>query len=112
VFSELELNDLQRLSFAVADNPFVKSDVDKFYPEIHVISGEGEILATINPTNKNDDRFGASMFCSDFRDDKLKINDDRKVKLTLSDFTAKDTMILLTVRAFDVSAEKVDPDQY
>ena len=52
------------------------------------------------------------MFCSDFRDDKLKINDDRKVKLTLSDFTAKDTMILLTVRAFDVSAEKVEADQY
>lgn len=108
MFDELELNDLHRLSFAVADNPFVKSDVDKFYPEIHVISGQGEILATINPMNRNDDRFGASMFCSDFRDDKLKINDDRKVKLTLSDFNEKDTMILLTVRANDLSGEKVD----
>ena len=62
-FDELELNDLHRLSFAVADNPFVKSDVDKFYPEIHVISGQGEVLATINPSNRSDDRFGASMFC-------------------------------------------------
>lgn len=112
LYDELELNDLHRLSFAVADNPFVKSDVDKFYPEIHVISGQGEILATINPMNRNDDRFGASMFCSDFRDDKLKINDDRKVKLTLSDFNEKDTMILLTVRANDLSGEKVDVSQY
>ena len=111
-FFELELKDLQRLSFAVADNPFIKADVEKFYPEIHVISGAGEILATINPTNKYSGSFGASMFCDNFRDDKLKINDDRKVKLTLSDFKDKNTMILLTVRAFDVSNEKVDPTQY
>lgn len=109
---ELELKDLQRLSFAVADNPFIKADVEKFYPEIHVISGDGEVLATINPTNKNFDQFGASMFCDNFRDDKLKINDDRKVKLTLSDFDEKDTMILLTVRAFDLAGEKVDPSHY
>lgn len=48
------------------------------------------------------------MYCSDFRDDKLKINDDRKVKLTLSDFNHPNTMILLVVRAFDVSAEKIE----
>lgn len=54
-FYELELKDLQRLSFAVADNPFVKADIEKFYPEIHVISGEGKVLATINPTLKSDD---------------------------------------------------------
>ena len=48
------------------------------------------------------------MFCSDFRDEKLKINDDRKVKLTLSDFNDKDTMIILTVRANDVSGEKIE----
>ena len=52
---ELELKDLQRLSFAVADNPFIKADVEKFYPEIHVISGNGEVLATISPTNKSCD---------------------------------------------------------
>ena len=69
-------------------------------------------MATINPTNKSDDKFGASMFMSDFRDEKLKINDDRKVKLTLSDFNEKDTMILLTVRANDLTGEKVDVSQY
>ena len=99
---------MQRLSFAVADNPFIKLDVEKFYPEIHVISGEGEILATINPDNKDNEKFGASMYCTDFRDEKLKINDDRKVKLTLSDFNDANTMILLTVRARDVTGEKIE----
>ena len=111
-FHELELNDLQRLSFGVADNPFIKADVEKFYPEIHVISGSGEVLATINPTSRSSNKFNASTFCDNFRDDKLKINDDRKVKLTLSDFQKeRNIMILLTVRAFD-SNEKADPAQY
>lgn len=103
---------MQRISFAVADNPFIKADVEKFYPEIHVISGKGELLTTISPSNKACDKFGNSMFCSDFRDDKLKINDDRKVKLTLSDFYDKDTMILLTVRSNDMTGEKFDPAVY
>ena len=64
----------------------MKADIEKFYPEIHVISGEGKVLATINQTLKANENFGASMFCDNFRDDKLMINDDRKVKITLSDF--------------------------
>ena len=52
------------------------------------------------------------MFCDNFRDDKLKINDDRKVKITLSDFDEKDTMILLTVRSFEPQGKKPDPANY
>ena len=66
-------------------------------------------MATINPKCHNNKKFGATMYCENFRDDKLKINDDRKVKLTLSDFKKeKDIMILLTVRCNDVSGDKVD----
>lgn len=51
---ELELQNLERLSFSVADNPFFKADVAKYYPECHVINGEtGHVMATINPTNKS-----------------------------------------------------------
>ena len=70
------------------------------------------MLATINPTLKSNDKFGHSMFCDNFRDDKLKINDDRKVKITLSDFDEKDTMILLTVRSFEPQGKKPDPANY
>ena len=100
-FYELELFNLQRISFAVSDNPFMKTDTSRFYPEIHIVSGKGELLSTIGPEKRQDNRFSASEYCENFRDDKLKINDDRKVKLTLGDFNDKDTMIILTVRSFE-----------
>lgn len=53
-FEELELRELHRLAFSVADSPFQKTDVSKFFPELHVISGNGEVLATINANNKLD----------------------------------------------------------
>lgn len=44
-----------------------------------------------------------------FRDDKLRINDDRKVRLTLSDFKdRRDMMILLTVRSNDLKGVAAD----
>ena len=86
----------------MAYNPFVKSDDAKYIPECHIVSGDGKILATIGPENKSVPDFGASYYCENFRDEKLKINDDRKIKLTFSDFTDINTCILLTVRVNDV----------
>jgi len=37
-FFELELNALERIAFAVADNPFFRGDVAKYYPECHIIN--------------------------------------------------------------------------
>ena len=42
-FYELELKSLHRLAFAVADNPFMKTDTPKYYPEIHVIYKDGRV---------------------------------------------------------------------
>ena len=104
-FEELELKSLHRLAFAVADNPFMKTDVAKYYPEIHVVLADGTLEATISPNNKNDQSYGSSYYMDNFRDDHLKINDDRKVRLTLSDFKdRRDMMILLTVRMNDTKA--------
>ena len=64
---------------------------------------DGTLNATISPNNKNDPNYGSSYYMDNFRDDHLKINDDRKVRLTLSDFKDKrDMMILLTVRMNDI----------
>lgn len=101
-FYELELKSLQRLSFAVADNPFMKTEQAKYYPEIHVILENGTVFSTIGPSNRSDKNFSNSMFVENFRDDRLKINDDRKVKLTLSDFkNRRNLMVLLTVRVYE-----------
>ena len=69
-------------------------------------------MATINPTNKSESQFGASVYCDNFRDERLKINDDRKVKLTLSDFKDENVMILLTLKTNDIKKEKVNPSAY
>lgn len=112
-FYELELKSLHRLAFAVADNPFMKTDTSKYFPEVHVILADGTIQANINSSNKSDPLFGSSVYMENFRDDHLKINDDRKVRLTLSDFKdRRDMMILLTVRITDLKGQNVDPKLY
>ena len=109
-YYELELKSLHRLAFAVADNPFMKTDLAKFYPEIHVVLGDGTIVASIGPNNRSHKDFGTSVYMENFRDDKLRINDDRKVRLTLSDFKdRRDMMILLTVRSNDLKGVAADP---
>lgn len=40
-FFELELNTLENIAFAVADNPFIKSETPKFMPECIIVSGDG-----------------------------------------------------------------------
>ena len=47
-----------------------------------------------------------------FRDEKLKINDDRKIKFDLENVKSQGIMILLTVRTFDTRGEKVKEGAY
>ena len=104
-FQELELKSMNYLSFAVADNPFMKTDTAKYYPELHVIQPDGSVIASLSPSTKTDARYPQSLFVDNFRDDHLKINDDRKVKMTLSDFEKDGMMLLLTVRMHDVKKD-------
>jgi hypothetical protein len=48
-FYEISLEKIKNLSFATADNPFIKSQVSKYYPEALVLGGDGQILAHISP---------------------------------------------------------------
>jgi len=106
-FFELELANLERLSFSVADNPFFKADVAKYYPECHVINGDtGHVMATINPFKKSSQQLTSLSYLDNFRDEKLKINDDRKIKFELENLKGSGIMILLTVRTFDNRGEK------
>lgn len=104
----MELAQLERLSFSVADNPFFRADVAKYYPECHVVNGEtGQVLATISPGEKSNSAFSSLQFLDNFRDEKLKINDDRKIKFELENLKGQSVMIFLTVRTFDTRGEKV-----
>ena len=88
---------MNNIAFAVSDNPFVKTDTPKCIPECFVIA-DGKCIGKIGPDCKMIEGFENSSYCDNFRDEALMINDDRKVKLTLSDFDIPNVMILMTVR--------------
>ena len=106
-FFTCELTSLNRISFSVADDPFYKAQRSKYYPELLVLNIKGKILARVNPDNRKADKYGLE-YLDDFREPQLKINDDRKIRLTLSTMKKPGRMILLTVRCYDVKPAPKD----
>ena len=97
-----ELTCLNRIAFSVADDPFYKSLRGKYYPELLVTNKKAKLLAKVGPDNQKSEKHGLE-FCSDFREPSLKLNDDRKVKIQLNALTKPGTMILLTVKCWDLA---------
>lgn len=100
-FYELAVENINSISFATADNPFVKSGYPKYYPEILVLSGKGEILAQENPFLEKKHPFKHLNYLENFRDESLKINDDKKVVFNLSEFADPETTILMLVKTYE-----------
>jgi hypothetical protein len=93
------------LGFATADNPFYKPDRYKYFPEVIIMSTEGEIVARMSAEAKEGDLEGMGLqFLNDFRDQTLKMNDDKKVLFDLSKIKRDDLMIFMFVRTFNLSA--------
>jgi hypothetical protein len=99
-FFNCELTSLNRIAFSVADDPFFKQMKGKYYPECVVYNAKGKVLAVVGPTSKSSDKYGLQYF-DDIREQHLKINDDRKVRITLSQMRKPGKMVLFTVRTFD-----------
>ena len=107
----LELTNLSKIAFCVADDPFYKSLRAKYYPEVILISSKSEIKSIISHDNRANEKQTLE-YCEDFREQALKFNDDRKVKINLSDLKGKGTagkMLLLIVKCF--SLRKQPPKQ-
>ena len=101
-FFTCELTSLSTISFAVADDPFYKSERSKYYPEIVVISAKGRIISKISPYQQREsDKYGLQ-YMEDFREPHLKLNDDKKVKISLATLAKKGRMVLLTVKTNDL----------
>lgn len=96
-YFELELRSVNNISIAVADNPFIKSDMPKYFPECFIVSGMGEIIGHIAADSKASD-FENIAYMENFRDDALKFNDDRKITMNLQDFEDPHTCIFMMVR--------------
>jgi hypothetical protein len=94
-FFQLELTNLTQIAFSVADDPFFKSMRARFYPEVLVMNMKGAIKGRCNPQNKKYQKHGkdALYFEEDFREAKLKINDDRRVQINLNALHPKERLV-------------------
>jgi hypothetical protein len=94
-----EMGFVNRISFAVADDPSQKLLIahKKFLPEVAIIGKDGKILD----------------LCGGCRDKKLSQNDDRKLNLNLGKLTGdKSSMIVFMVRALNVHTKFLKDDEY
>ena len=66
-FFTCELTSLNKISFAVADDPFYKSLRGKYYPECVVFNKRGKLLVRINPSNPSSQKYGLE-YMDDFRE--------------------------------------------
>jgi hypothetical protein len=104
-FSTFSCADTKHMAFATADNPFYKPERCKYFPEVIVMSTQGEVLAKLSANEKEGEcaNFGLK-YMDDFRDQRLKLNDDKKIKFDISKITRDDVMVLFFVKTFDLSA--------
>lgn len=85
-FFQLELTGLSRISFAVADDPFAKSQRQKYYPEVYLVNKKSDIKAVISGPKSEAGKYTPVFeYAEDFREGGLKVNDDRKVKINLGE---------------------------
>ena len=101
--------NLNRLAFSTADDPFYKQVQQRYYPEALVFNKHGVLQSRVGPDNTGDDV--ALNYFDDFRDKKLKINDDKKIQIKFNQYKEAGTMILLTVRQFLNNGQKVGSDE-
>jgi hypothetical protein len=68
-----------------------------------VVSVTGEILAWLGgDKNQTSSQYPSFKSRSNFRDEKTKINDDRKIEMALDEFTEPGTQIIFFVRSNDL----------
>lgn len=71
---------------------------------------QGEVLAHLGGERLQTDLAGIRYQYSGFRDEKMRINDDRKISVDLSSFQEEGIQIVFLVRSFDLRSQKDIPD--
>lgn len=90
-------SSMSKLAFATADDPFYKLSTARYYPEALVFNKSGALLHKVGPGNQTD---GPLSYQDDIRDPKLKINDDKKILISLRQMQEPGTVVLLTVKMY------------
>lgn len=87
-------------------------DPAKYYPQALVINKEGKILAQYGESEEDAD--AQKMFPSlkerfNFRDDKIRINDDYKIEMKLDEFKDPSIQVIFLVKTHDLRKERDMP---
>lgn len=111
-FYELELYTMNHISFSVADNPFFKLDTEKYYPEALVLSKDGTIIAHLGAGRPAQPLTACPSlkYKHSFRDERMRVNDDRKIEMQLSEFKEPGMQVIFLVRSYDLRSEKDMPE--
>lgn len=111
-FYDLELYTMSHISFSLADNPYFKMDTEKYYPEALILSSKGTVLAHLGASRSSEGHkdFPGLKYRQGFRDERMRVNDDRKIEMVLSEFTEPGIQVILLVRSFDLRNEKEIPE--
>jgi len=94
-----------KVSLASADDPFFfMQGCEKYIPQVVLIDKNGEILDTVDNNNRRSNTYGCE-YLEDIRDNKLKINDDRKIVVNLGKLVDKVATVLLYIDSSDQSGD-------
>ena len=80
-----------------------------------MINKKSKVQAAITPSLKDSKKYGGAFeYLENFREPALKVNDDKKVRINLSDLSKipKHKMILLTVKCFDLRKSPPKPNEF
>jgi len=109
-----DVSNIGRVALSTSDDPFfnLPPSHKKYFPELVIYNKHGEIIEIIDESKAGVETITNSEFEPNCRDTKLKINDDRKAKISL--MLQKDVqMVLLVIRTKDLSQEKdINPREF
>jgi len=79
---EFDISHVWQFAFATSDDPYYEKpqNLQKYFPEAVLFDDQGNVLTTLN--RQNPDKIGN--YISDCRDNKIEINDDRKLVIRSS----------------------------
>ena len=101
----LDVTAMGKVSLATADDPYyLTQGVEKYIPQVVFLDKNGDVVETVDNTNKRSNTFG-SEFMDDIRDNKLKINDDRKVVINLNKLQGQITNVLLFIDSTETTGD-------
>lgn len=119
----IDISSITKLSLSTADDPFfnLPQEHKKYFPQMIVYDKEGDVLETVDESLVHHEEGGevqidttinGSTFNPYCRDNKLKINDDRKATISLNKLENKAQQVLFFIRTKNVDSKSIGANEF